>query len=440
MQARTIIVRPFVAWNKFQFLRGFWHNHLFGFASNIIVTLDSATTFCRERRGVCILVVYPQLQHRHHIQGTIKEDVVAIILAASPHSLKSTQSALITSMSTLDATMVAFIEGLPKCELHLHIEGTLEPEMVFELAKRNGKEVKFDSVEELREAYNFENLQSFLDLYYQGADILLHEQDFYDLAMAFFKKAHSEKIIHVEAFFDPQTHTDRGVDFKDVIMGLTRAKEDATKELGISVYFIMCFLKHLTEEQAIATLEQSLPYKHLIMGVGLDSTEMGNPPAKFEKVMRMSREAGYQLVSHAGEEGPPEYIRETIDLLDVDRIDHGIRSVEDDELVKRIAREQIPLTLCPLSNCKLCVIEKMEDFPLHALLEANVCATINSDDPAYFGGYLNENYKEITRALKLTMEDLQTLAKNGFKASFAPDTEKEKWNKMVDDYYHSFKK
>jgi adenosine deaminase len=334
----------------------------------------------------------------------------------------------------------AFIEGLPKCELHLHIEGTLEPEMVFVLAKRNGIELKFDSVEELREAYNFENLQSFLDLYYQGADVLLKEQDFYDLAMAFFVKAHSEKVVHVEVMFDPQTHTDRGVAFKDVIMGLTRAKEDAGRDLGLSVYYIMSYLKHLTEEQAIATFQESLPYKDLIMGVGLDSAELGNPPSKFERVMRMSREAGYQLVSHAGEEGPAEYVRETIDLLDVDRIDHGIRSVEDDELVQRIAREQIPLTLCPLSNLKLCVIDKMEDFPLRALLEANVCATINSDDPAYFGGYVNENYKEITRALNLTMEDLQLLAKNGFKASFAPAEEKEQWMKMVDDYYQMFKK
>lgn len=343
-------------------------------------------------------------------------------------------------MSATVASLDTFIDGLPKCELHLHIEGTLEPEMVFELAKRNGTALKFDSMEELREAYNFENLQSFLDLYYQGADVLLTELDFYDLAMAFFIKAHSENTVHVEVMFDPQTHTARGVEFKDVILGLTRAKKDAAKEFGISVYYIMCYLKHLTEEEAIATFKQSLPFKDLIMAVGLDSAELGNPPAKFERVMRMSREAGYQLVSHAGEEGPPEYVRETIDLLDVDRIDHGIRSVEDDALVKRIAKEQIPLTLCPLSNLKLCVIDKMEDFPLHALLEANVCATINSDDPAYFGGYINENYKEITRALKLTMEDLQTLAKNGFKASFAPEDEKLKWINMVDNYTQAFRK
>lgn len=341
--------------------------------------------------------------------------------------------------STAATTLDTFIEGLPKCELHLHIEGTLEPEMVFMLAQRHGKELKCNTVDELREAYNFENLQSFLDIYYQGADVLLTEQDFYDLAMAFFRKAHSENVIHVEVMFDPQTHTYRGIEFKDVIMGLTRAKEDAMKDLGMSVYYIMSYLKHLTEEEAIATFHQSLPYKHLIMGVGLDSTEMGNPPSKFERVMRMSREAGYRLVSHAGEEGPPDYIRETIDLLDVDRIDHGIRSVEDDELVKRIAKEQIPLTLCPLSNLKLCVFDRMEEFPLHALLEANVIATINSDDPAYFGGYINDNYKEITHALNLTMTDLQILAQNGFKASFAPAEEIERWIKNVDDYCETFK-
>jgi adenosine deaminase len=333
-----------------------------------------------------------------------------------------------------------FIEGLPKCELHLHIEGTLEPEMVFVLAQRHGIELKYQSVDELREAYNFENLQSFLDLYYQGADVLLTEQDFYDLAMAFFIKVHSENVLHVEVMFDPQTHTDRGVTFKDVIMGLSRAKEDAMKDLGMSVYYIMSYLKHLTEDEAIVTFHQSLPYKDLIVGVGLDSAEMGNPPSKFEGVMRMSREAGYRLVCHAGEEGPPDYVRETIDLLDVDRIDHGIRSVEDDELVKRIAKEQIPLTLCPLSNLKLCVFERMEDFPLHALLEANVIATINSDDPAYFGGYVNDNYKEISHALNLTMLDLQVLAQNGFKASFAPKEDKDRWIKMVDDYCEACKK
>jgi adenine deaminase len=342
-------------------------------------------------------------------------------------------------MSSLDD----FIDGLPKCELHLHIEGTLEPEMVFQLAKRNNKEkeLKFETVEKLKEAYNFSNLQEFLDIYYDGADVLLTEQDFYDLAIAFLRKAHSENIKHCEIFFDPQIHTARGVPFKDVILGLHRAKEDALHQFdGMSVYYIMCFLKHLSQDEAIETLQESLPFKDLITGVGLDSTELGNPPAKFEKVMKMSRENGYQLVSHAGEEGPPDYIRETIDVLDVDRIDHGIRSVEDDDLVKRIAKEQIPLTLCPLSNCKLCVFERMEDFPLHALLEANVCCTINSDDPAYFGGYINENYKSITKALNLTRQDLQKLAQNSFRASFAPEAEKVKWIQMVDDYCANFDK
>ncbi|KAG7353644.1 adenosine deaminase [Nitzschia inconspicua] len=332
-----------------------------------------------------------------------------------------------------------FIDGLPKAELHLHIEGTLEPELLFDLARRNGVKIKHDSVEKLREAYAFENLQSFLDIYYEGADVLLHEADFYDLAMAYFRKASSENILHAEVFFDPQTHTCRGVPFKDIIMGLTRAKEDARKELGISVYYIMCFLKHLSEEDAIATFQQSLEFKDLIIGVGLDSTELGNPPAKFQKVIQMSHEVGYRVVSHAGEEGPPEYVRDALDLLKVERIDHGIRSVEDKDLLQRIAKEKIPLTLCPLSNCKLCVIEKMEDFPLKTLLEANVCCTINSDDPSYFGGYIVENYKSITKSLNLSKEDLQLLAKNGFQASFAPDADKQKWVDMVDAYYQKHK-
>ena len=346
-------------------------------------------------------------------------------------------------MSSSSSPLDGFIDGLPKCELHLHIEGTLEPEMVFELAKRNNKEqsLKFESVEDLRKAYNFNSLQDFLDIYYDGSDVLVTEQDFYDLAMAYLRRAHSENIKHCEVFFDPQTHTARGVPFKDVILGLDRAKRDAVNQFnGMSVYYIMCFLKHLSEDEAIDTLKESLPFKELIVGVGLDSTETGNAPSKFERVMKMSREEGYQLVSHAGEEGPPDYIRETIDVLDVDRIDHGIRSVEDDELVKRIAKEGIPLTLCPLSNCKLCVFKRMEDFPLHALLEANVCCTINSDDPAFFGGYVNENYKSITKALSLTKDDLQKLAQNSFRASFAPETDKVKWIQMVDEYCENFDK
>jgi adenine deaminase len=338
------------------------------------------------------------------------------------------------SSSSSITSMDDFINGLPKAELHLHIEGTLEPELLFALAQRNGIHLKHDSVEKLREAYAFENLQSFLDIYFEGADVLLHEHDFYDLAMAYFHKAHSENILHAEVFFDPQTHTVRGVAFRDVILGLTRAKQDAEKELGISVYYIMCFLRHLSEEDAIATLQQSLEFKDLIVGVGLDSTELGNPPAKFQNVIQMSREAGYRIVSHSGEEGPPEYVRDTLDLLKVERIDHGVRSVEDPNLLQRLAKEQIPLTLCPLSNCKLCVIDKMEDFPLKKLLEANVCCTINSDDPSYFGGYIVENYKSITKSLGLSKDDLQLLARNGFKASFAPDADKQKWMDMVDDY------
>ena len=331
-----------------------------------------------------------------------------------------------------------FIEGLPKAELHLHIEGTLEPELMFALAERNRQKLKFDSIEQLRKAYEFENLQSFLDLYYEGAAVLIHENDFYDLAMAYFERAHEENIVHTEVFFDPQTHTARGVDFKDVILGLTRAKIDAEQKFGLSIYYLMCFLKHLSEEDAIETLQQSLEYKDLITGVGLDSTELGNPPSKFQKVIQMSREAGFHVVSHAGEEGPPEYVRDALQVLKAERIDHGVRSVEDNDLMEHLAKEQIPLTLCPLSNCKLCVIDEMKKFPLHTLLDANICCTINSDDPSYFGGYINENYKCIANALGLTIENLKTLAKNGFKASFAPETHKQKWLKKVDTYCENF--
>jgi adenosine deaminase len=340
----------------------------------------------------------------------------------------------------VSSSLDSFIDGLPKAELHLHIEGTLEPELLFELAQRNGIHLQHDSVEKLRAAYAFENLQSFLDIYYEGATVLNKEEDFYDLAMAYLRKANSENVLHTEIFFDPQTHTSRGVAFKDVIMGLTRARKEAEKEFGISVYFIMCFLKHLSEEDAIATFQQSLDFKDLIIGVGLDSTELGNPPSKFQKVIKMCHEAGYRVVSHSGEEGPPEYVRDTLDLLNVERIDHGIRSVEDKDLMDRMAKEQIPLTLCPLSNCKLCVIDKMENFPLRTLLEANVCCTINSDDPSYFGGYISENYKSIARSLELTKEDLQSLAKNSFRASFASESDKEKWINMVNDHYDNHDK
>jgi adenosine deaminase len=341
---------------------------------------------------------------------------------------------------TINADMESFINGLPKAELHLHIEGTLEPELLFELAHRHGTKLKHDSVEELRKAYAFENLQSFLDIYYEGAGVLVKEEDFYELAMAYFRKCHEERVVHTEVFFDPQTHTSRGVPFKDVIMGLNRARRDAEKMFDISIYYIMCFLKHLSEEEAIATFHESLEFKDLIVGVGLDSTELGNPPEKFQKVMQMCRKAGYRLVSHAGEEGPPDFVRDTLDLLKVERIDHGIRSIEDKALMKRLADEQIPLTLCPLSNCKLCVIDRMEDFPLRTMLDSNICCTINSDDPSYFGGYIIDNYKSITKSLGLSKGDLQVLARNGFKASFAPDSKKKKWVQLVDDYCDNHEK
>jgi adenine deaminase len=393
------------------------------------------------RRDLPLFFSFPTCRRRTAIALFPAEDAARIpIITARNNTVTTTVHILHSGMtSSSTSSMDDFILGLPKAELHLHIEGTLEPELLFDLAQRNHVTLKHESVEQLREAYAFENLQSFLDIYYEGAAVLIHEQDFYDLAMAYFRKAVSENILHTEVFFDPQTHTSRGVAFRDVIMGLTRAKEDAAKELGLSVYYIMCFLKHLSEEDAIATFQQSLEFKDLIVGVGLDSTELGNPPAKFQKVIQLCHDAGYRVVSHSGEEGPPEYVRDTLDLLKVERIDHGIRSVEDKELLQRIAKEQIPLTLCPLSNCKLCVIDKMEDFPLKALLEANVCCTINSDDPSYFGGYIVENYKSITKSLNLSKDQLQLLARNGFKACFAPEEEKQKWMDMVDDFYQKHK-
>ena len=303
------------------------------------------------------------------------------------------------------------------------------------MAERNDKKLKFASVEELRQAYDFQNLQSFLDLYYDGAGVLMTEQDFYDVAYAYYSKAHRDTVKHVEIFFDPQTHTDRGISFKDVITGLTRARIDAEQHFGISSYYIMCFLKHLSEQDAMTTLKESLPYKDQIIGVGLDSTELGNPPEKFKSVMKLASEAGYELVSHAGEEGPTRFVEQALDVLNVKRIDHGIRSLDDPLLLQRLAKEQIPLTLCPMSNCKLCVIEKMEDFPLKAFLDANICCTINSDDPSYFGGYVNDNYKSVYNSLEtITLRDLQTLAKNSFRASFAPESKKQEWMKEVDTY------
>lgn len=322
---------------------------------------------------------------------------------------------------------VELIRALPKAELHVHIEGTFEPELMFAIAQRNQIQIPYKSVEEVKQAYNFHNLQSFLDIYYAGANVLVHEQDFYDLAWAYFEKCAEDRVVHTEMFFDPQTHTDRGVAFSTVINGLKRACADAKAKFGISSQLIMCFLRHLSEQAAFETLEQALPFKQDIIAVGLDSSEVGHPPAKFERVFAKAREEGFLIVAHAGEEGPPEYVWEALDLLKVNRIDHGVRSEEDEQLMARLINEKMPLTVCPLSNLKLCVVKDMKDHNIRRLLQKDVHVTVNSDDPSYFGGYMNDNFFAIQQALDLTNDELKKLAINSFEASFISDEEKQKW-------------
>lgn len=322
---------------------------------------------------------------------------------------------------------IELIQALPKAELHVHIEGTFEPELMFAIAQRNQIQIPYQSVEEVKQAYNFHNLQSFLDIYYAGANVLVHEQDFYDLAWAYFEKCAEDKVVHTEMFFDPQTHTERGVEFATVIAGLKRACQDAQQKLGISSQLIMCFLRHLSEEKAFETLEQALPFKDEIIAVGLDSSEVGHPPAKFERVFAKAREAGFLIVAHAGEEGPPEYVWEALDLLKVNRIDHGVRSEEDKQLMARLIAEKMPLTVCPLSNLKLCMVNDMKEHNIRRLLQQGVHVTVNSDDPSYFGGYMNDNFIAIQQALDLSNEELKQLAINSFEASFISDQEKQKW-------------
>ena len=326
---------------------------------------------------------------------------------------------------------LALIRALPKAELHVHIEGTFEPALMFAIAQRNQIDIPYKSVEEVKQAYNFHNLQSFLDIYYAGAAVLIHDQDFYDLAWAYFKKCAEDHVVHTEMFFDPQTHTDRGIAFDVVLNGLKRACHDAQEKLGISSHLIMCFLRHLSEEAAFETLAQALPYKDQIIGVGLDSSEVGHPPSKFERVFAKAREAGFLIVAHAGEEGPVEYVWEALDLLKVNRIDHGVRSEEDPKLMARLIQEKMPLTVCPLSNLKLCVVDDMADHNIRRLLQQGVHVTVNSDDPSYFGGYMNDNFIAITEALDLTEQELKQLAINSFEASFISDAQKQKWKDTI---------
>lgn len=330
------------------------------------------------------------------------------------------------------------LAAMPKAELHLHIEGSLEPERIFALAQRNGVQLSYPSVEALRQAYAFTDLQSFLDIYYAGASVLLKEQDFHDMAWDYLLKAKADNVVHVEMFFDPQTHTDRGVPFEVVIQGLASACARAKAELGVSALLIMCFLRHLSEDAALETLEQARPFRHLISGVGLDSSERGHPPEKFARVFERCRDMGLHAVAHAGEEGPPEYIRNALDVLKVERIDHGVRCVEDPALVQRLAREGVPLTVCPLSNVKLCVFEDMRQHNLKALLDAGLKVTINSDDPAYFGGYVNQNYLATFAALPLGVADAYTLALNSLQASFVSPEAKAGWRRQLDQVFTSF--
>ena len=317
----------------------------------------------------------------------------------------------------------AFIAGLPKAELHLHIEGSLEPELMFALAERNGVAIPFASVEEVRAAYDFSNLQDFLDIYYQGMGVLLVEQDFYDLTMAYLARVHDDSVRHVEIFFDPQGHTERGVAFATVIGGITRALDQAQAKWAMTSRLIMCFLRHLSEAEAETTLDAALPHLDRIHGVGLDSSENGHPPAKFARVFARARSLGLKLVAHAGEEGPPAYVYEALDVLGVDRIDHGNRSLEDPALVARLATSRMTLTVCPLSNHKLCVVDDLRAHPLKTMLDLGLVATVNSDDPAYFGGYINANFIRVADALDLSQADLVVLARNSFAGSFlaAPD-------------------
>ncbi len=332
---------------------------------------------------------------------------------------------------TMTAAQLA--AAIPKAELHIHIEGSLEPELIFALAQRNGLSLPYASVEALREAYAFTNLQSFLDIYYAGASVLLQEADFHDMAWAYFLRAKADNVVHAELFFDPQTHTARGVPMATVIQGLSSACDRAQAELGISAALILCFLRHLREEDAFATLEAAMPFRARFIGVGLDSSEVGHPPSKFSRVFARCRELDLRIVAHAGEEGPPAYIWEALNDLKTERIDHGVRSLEDPALVAELARSRTPLTVCPLSNLKLCVVNDLKDHPMKRLLDAGLCATVNSDDPAYFGGYMNANFVQTVQALDLSQEDVITLARNSFEASFVSDARRAELMALLDN-------
>ena len=336
------------------------------------------------------------------------------------------------------ARLPELLRRMPKAELHIHIEGSLEPELIFALAQRNGVSLPYTDVESLRRAYAFTNLQSFLDIYYAGASVLLQEQDFYDMAWAYLQRAAADHVVHAELFFDPQTHTARGVPMATVIGGLHRACTDAASQLGVDASLILCFLRHLSEDDALATLEQALPWRDRFIGVGLDSSELGHPPEKFARVFARCRELGLRLVAHAGEEGPPAYIWSALDVLKVERIDHGVQALQDPALMQRLAQDRIPLTVCPFSNVKLCVFPDLASSNLRQLLDAGLVATVNSDDPAYFGGYLNDNFVQTFAATGLDAHHAYTLARNSFEASFVTEAQRHAWEHQLKDVFLSF--
>ena len=341
--------------------------------------------------------------------------------------------------NSISAAMSDVISNMPKAELHLHIEGSLEPEMMLKLARKNNVKIPFSSIEEIKKAYKFNNLQEFLDIYYQGASVLITENDFYDLTYAYLNKAHEQNIVHTEIFFDPQTHTERGINFNTFFNGIYKATVDAKKELGITSFVIMSFLRHLSEKDAFETLEMSLPFKNKIIGIGLDSSELGNPPEKFERVYKKAKELGFKLVAHAGEEGPVDYIWSSLNILKVDRIDHGNTSINDKKLVNYLVENKIALTICPLSNLELKVSTDLTKHPIKKMLDLGMVATVNSDDPAYFGGYVNENFMKITENLNLTINEIRILAKNSFTASFLDENKKNIWINKVEKYFDSIK-
>ncbi|HHC7307371.1 TPA: adenosine deaminase [Vibrio campbellii] len=330
--------------------------------------------------------------------------------------------------------MNAFIQGLPKVELHLHIEGSLEPELLFELAQRNNIDIPYESPQELRKAYEFEDLQSFLDIYYQGANALRTEQDFYDLTWAYLERCKADNVIHTEIFFDPQTHTDRGIEFETVINGIHRAMQDGNEQLGITSQIIACFLRHLSEESAIETLQSIIKHQDKIIGVGLDSSELGHPPEKFKRAFQQAKDAGLLTVAHAGEEGPAQNIVDSVEMLRVSRVDHGVHCVEDESLMDALIESKMPLTVCPLSNIKLCVFDEMEQHNIVDLLRKGVAVTINSDDPAYFGGYMTDNFMAVSNAHPMTKSELAQFTINAINASFISEALKAKYRAQVADY------